>query len=87
MAANPSGSTSESLSSWRILYMAALFETDRAQLPGRITDAEKALVLRERELFAKTEYAQERQAVTNALHALRALRVCFGLEIPGGHRL
>jgi hypothetical protein len=60
---------------WRELYKAALFETDRHKLPSRIAEAEKALILRERELFATYGgSSDEGQAVDQALYALRALR-------------
>jgi hypothetical protein len=65
---------------WRDLYMAALFEADRTQLLARISQAEKALIFKEQELFATTDPFAERQAVNNALHALRALRCCHGLK-------
>jgi hypothetical protein len=65
---------------WRDLYMAAIFEADRTQLRARISQAEKALVLRERELFAIADPSSEKQAVNNALNALRALRYCHGLK-------
>jgi hypothetical protein len=65
---------------WRSLYMAALFETNRNQLPIRIREAEKALIIRERELFEIESSSSERQAVNSALNALRALRNCHGFE-------
>jgi hypothetical protein len=65
---------------WRDLYIAALFEADRTQLLTRISAAEKALVLREHELFATTDSSPEKQSVNNALNALRALRYCHRLK-------
>jgi len=62
----------------RSLYLAALFEADRTRLAIRISEAEKALMLRERELF--TSPTPEQHAVNNALNALRALRNCHGLR-------
>ena len=60
---------------WRELYRAALFETDRHKLLSRIAEAEKALILRARELFAMSGVnSEEGQAVDQALYALRALR-------------
>jgi hypothetical protein len=38
---------------WRALYKAALFEIGNTKLPERIAEAEKAVVLRARELFQR----------------------------------
>jgi hypothetical protein len=60
---------------WRDLYKAALFEVDRARLPERIAQAEKAFALRARELFYAAEHnTDEGQALDDAVHALQALR-------------
>ena len=48
---NTGSSKSLDRSAWRDLYKAALFEVDKTKLPERIAQAEKALVLRARELF------------------------------------
>jgi hypothetical protein len=48
---NTDSSKSLESSAWRDLYKAALFEVDKTKLPERIAQAEKALVLRARELF------------------------------------
>ena len=69
------------LPSWRELYKAALFETDKNKLPARIADAEKAIVARARELFAtSTDNIEEDQALDDALYALRALQSCLGMK-------
>jgi hypothetical protein len=66
-----------SLSSWRELYKAALFETNHEKLPERIANAEKAIVARARELFASSaDTIEEDQALDDALYALRALQSC-----------
>jgi hypothetical protein len=74
----------EPCASWRDLYMTALFETDRAKVPSRIQEAEKALVARARELFLLPGEVRERQAVNTALNALNALRDC--VEAAGTYR-
>lgn len=62
---------------WRELYIAALFETDDQRIPERIADAEKAIVVRARELFsAGADTIEEDQALDDALYALRALQNC-----------
>jgi hypothetical protein len=75
------GSASPMLRSWRELYTTALFETDNNRLPGRIADAEKAIVARARELFsAGADTIEEDQALDDALYALRALQNCLELR-------
>jgi precorrin-2 methylase len=70
--------SSLSLSSWRELYKAALFEKNREKLPDRIAEAEKAIVARARELFASSaDTIEEDQALDDALYALRALQSCL----------
>ncbi|MGA2021797.1 MAG: hypothetical protein ABSH02_14490 [Candidatus Sulfotelmatobacter sp.] len=70
-----------SLGSWRELYTAALFETDRTRIPARIADAEQAIVARARELFsAGNDTIEEDQALDDALYALRALQSCPQLQ-------
>lgn len=64
--------------SWRELYTAALFETDKERIPARIADAEKAIVARARELFAGNgDTIEEDQALDDALYALHALLNCL----------
>jgi len=78
MSAIPLNPTKE-ISEWRSLYLTALFETDKARLPGRIYRAQRALVRRERELFTNASDTGEKTAVNNAIQALYALRRCLGL--------
>ncbi len=62
---------------WRELYLAALFETNTAELPDRIADAERALALRARELFQTIgDHIEEEYAMDDAMYALHALRSC-----------
>jgi len=64
-------------SDWHCLYQAALFETDRQKLPTRISDAEKAVLNRIRELFHENgDHIEEDLILDDALYALRALRTC-----------
>jgi hypothetical protein len=59
---------------WRALYKAALSETGNSKLPERIAEAEKAVVLRARELFqAADDNGEEKEALEDAMYALRAL--------------
>ncbi len=66
---------------WHVLYQAALFETDREQIPQRIAEAEKAVLSRIRELFTAThDHIEEDLVLDDALYALRALRNCVAHE-------
>ena len=64
--------------SWRDLYTAAIFETDQTKKAFRITEAERALVRRERKLFLTSGNERELNALNTALHELDALRGCLG---------
>lgn len=67
---------------WHVLYQAALFETNRQMIPGKIAEAEKAILNRVKELFqAQTDHIEEDQILDDALYALRALRNCVAPEI------
>lgn len=60
---------------WRQLYRAALFEIQESERPARIAEAEKALVLRARELFQTAgDNGEETEALDHAMYALHALR-------------
>ena len=70
---------------WRESYRAALYERDRTRLASRISEAEKALILRGRELFlSKRDDEGEREAIDKALYALRAFRNCLKLHTSDG---
>ncbi len=59
---------------WRDLYTAAIFEVDKSKLSGRIADAERALVVRARELFhADEDNIEEEQTLDDAMYALHVL--------------
>ncbi|PYX84389.1 MAG: hypothetical protein DMG68_20935 [Acidobacteria bacterium] len=61
--------------SWKDLYLAALFEPDSAKMAERIAEAERAVVVRARELFhISGDHIEEEEALDNAMYALRALR-------------
>jgi len=68
-------SQSPDSSDWRQMYRAALSEVDKSQLRERIAEAEKAVVLRARELFqAAGDNAEETEALDDVMYALHALR-------------
>src|SRR3981081_2800528 len=60
---------------WRQLYRAALSEIDKSQLPGRIAEAEKAVVQRARELFqAAGDNGEETEDLDDVEYELNDLR-------------
>jgi hypothetical protein len=59
---------------WRELYKAALSEIDKSKLPARVAEAEKAVVIRARELFrAAGDNGEETEALEDVMYALHAL--------------
>ena len=66
---------------WRGLYVAALLEEDKERMARRIADAQKALVVRARELFqAAGDNLEEEAAIDDALYALHALEQYTGAD-------
>jgi len=60
---------------WVALYQAALLELEQAKISGRITVARDAIVARMEKLCAMPGlHSQERQAIEDALHALKCLQ-------------
>lgn len=59
---------------WRLLYRAAISETNNYEIANRISEAEEAILERMRELFRETgaEAGGEREAMNDALSALKA---------------
>jgi hypothetical protein len=66
---------------WKDLYVAALLEGDQNKIPSLISDAERAIVDRARELFQTTgDHIQEQEGLDDALYALHALRTCLAVH-------
>jgi hypothetical protein len=63
---------------WKLLYLAAIGEKDKSALPKRISDAQHAIFLREREIFYAGKALEEKEALEDALYALRALESAQG---------
>ena len=59
---------------WRTLYRAAILETDKSVLPQRVSEAEKAVIQRRREIFYDHGTPEEKDGLEDALYALRAFR-------------
>ncbi len=64
-------------SDWRSLYRAAILEEDRAAVPRRVSEAEQAVVARGREIFYTHSSPEEKEALEDALYALRAYRTAW----------
>jgi len=62
---------------WKKLYTAALVETDNRRMPVLIAQAQKAIIVRARQLFdSGDESFPEEQALDSALHTLKLLGNC-----------
>lgn len=68
--------------SWKDLYLAALFERDKARIPQKIAEARSAIATRRTTLLNMPGIdIQERQALDNALFSLQALRNCLVVAV------
>jgi hypothetical protein len=59
---------------WEGPYLQAFLETNAANLPGRITDAEKAIASRTTELRTGADGEMEWQAIEDAMNGLSILK-------------
>jgi hypothetical protein len=59
---------------WKTLYRAAILETNKNVIPQKVSEAERAALARGRELFYGEGTPEEREALEEALYALRAFR-------------
>jgi hypothetical protein len=72
---NPAVCRALETQTWKDLYLAAICESNLDKLPGRIDDAEAALVIRARELYyAVDDELEEKQSLEDAMCILDALR-------------
>ena len=71
---NPAFPPCPSHTHWKTLYRAAIFERNRAAILARILEAELAVLGRARELLCGGGSREERDALNNALYALRAYK-------------
>jgi len=62
---------------WRPLYRAAILETNKIVLPQRVSEAEEAVIARGREIFYADGTSEEKEALEDALYALRAFRTAW----------
>lgn len=59
---------------WQALYRAAILETDKTVISDKVSAAESAVLARARELFYANGTSEEKEALEDALYALRAFR-------------
>ena len=69
---------------WRTLYRAAILETNKRVLPQRVSEAEDAVVARKREILYGNGSPEEKEALEDALYALRAFRTAWDEEDDQG---
>jgi hypothetical protein len=62
---------------WRTLYRIAILETNKIILPQRVSEAEEAVRARGREMFYGDGSSEEKEALDDALYALRAFRTAW----------
>ena len=62
---------------WKFLYRAAILETNKSVVPKRVSEAEDAVLAREREIFYGNSDPDEKEALEDALYALRAFRTAW----------
>ena len=65
------------LNRWKSMYRAAILETNKRLLPQRVSEAEEAVRVREREIFYGNGTPEEKEALEDALYALRAFRTAW----------
>jgi len=68
---------------WKTLYRAAILETNKSVLPQRVSEAEEAVLTRGREIFydpATLDELEEKEALEDALYALRAFRTSWQIS-------
>lgn len=62
---------------WKTLYRVAILETNKSVVPQRVSVAEEAVVARGREIFYSGAPPEEKEALEDALYALRAFRTAL----------
>jgi hypothetical protein len=62
---------------WKTLYRAAILETNKSVVPQRVSEAEKAVLCRRREMFYGDGSLEEKEDLEDALYALRAFKTAW----------
>ena len=71
---NPASPPCPIHSDWKVLYQAAIREPDKSLVRRKISEAEAAVLARQRELFYGNGTSEEKESVEDALYLLRAYR-------------
>lgn len=66
---------------WRVLYKAAILETQKKAIARRVSEAEAAVLARGREVFYDGGSAEEKEALEDALYILRAFKAASECSI------
>ena len=74
---NPDRSPSPKQASWKTLYRAAILETNKSIISKRVYEAEEAVLTRGREVFYGNSDPEEKEALEDALYALRAYKTAL----------
>jgi len=59
---------------WKILYQAAILETNQSVIPRLVSEAERAILSRRQQLFGTFGTLEEKEALNDALDELHAFR-------------
>ena len=70
-------SPSPKQASWKTLYRAAILETNTSIISKRVYEAEEAVLARGREIFYGSSDPEEKEALEDALYALRAYKTAL----------
>ena len=62
---------------WKILYQAAILESNQNAVSQRVLEAEQAVIARGRELFYGSSDPEEAEELEDALYALRAFKTAL----------
>jgi hypothetical protein len=71
---NPTSLPRSKQTDWKTLYRAAILETNQSAVAHRVSEAEEAVLAREREMFYGDGTSEEEEALDDALYALRAFK-------------
>jgi hypothetical protein len=63
--------------SWKTLYKSAILETNKNIIAKRVCEAEEAVLARGREIFYGSSDPEEKEALEDALYALRAYKTAW----------
>ena len=74
---NPATSLSPRATDWRTLFRAAILENNKTLVRERVFEAEAAVLERQRELLCGGGTPEEKEALEDALYAIRAYKTAW----------